>query len=50
MLGPAGTVHVFEKEPDAKAYTADSLGARQVGTEVVQSSNPRAVEIVRGCV
>jgi hypothetical protein len=49
MLGPAAVIHVFEQEKDAKAYS-DSESATQIGTVSVSSTNPAAVEIVRGCV
>ena len=49
MLSPSAVVHVFEKEPDAKAY-AESQQDTQIGTVVVSSTNPEAIEIVRACV
>jgi hypothetical protein len=49
MLGPAAVVHVFEKDADAKAYAASEQDT-QIGTVVVSSTNPEAIEIVRGCV
>ena len=51
MLDPSATIHVFESEAAAKKYATEEtlLEPTQIGTITVSSSDPRAVELVRGC-